>query len=181
MTFIIVEYGENENVIVNPDCSCKHFLDYIRTQCKISPTDVVDLIDENAWASELFTKSPSENVVSMFVPRGVYILASIELYEDNSIKKITPLLQDWEKKYQFLERKLKHWDKKQQKIAEEKAGDVVEIMSQLNTKEIKDGKLNRKKSERTPSASRNGTRRDTKSPDVSSTSKKSKKKKKVST
>ncbi|XP_061177334.1 uncharacterized protein CXorf65 homolog isoform X1 [Saccostrea echinata] len=178
MTFIIVEHGENENLIVNPDCSCKHFLDYIRTKCKISPKDVVDLIDENAWASELFTKNPSENVVSMFAPRGVYILASIELYEDNSIKKITPLLQDWEKKYQFLERKLKHWDKKQQKIAEEKAGDVAEIMSQINSKEIKDGKLNRKKSERTPSAS---NRKDAKSPDVNSTPKKSKKKRKVST
>ncbi|XP_061177335.1 uncharacterized protein LOC133186069 isoform X2 [Saccostrea echinata] len=153
MTFIIVEHGENENLIVNPDCSCKHFLDYIRTKCKISPKDVVDLIDENAWASELFTKNPSENVVSMFAPRGVYILASIE----------------W---------KLKHWDKKQQKIAEEKAGDVAEIMSQINSKEIKDGKLNRKKSERTPSAS---NRKDAKSPDVNSTPKKSKKKRKVST
>lgn len=27
----------------------------------------------------------------------------VEVYEDNAIKKITPLLQDWEKKYQFLE------------------------------------------------------------------------------
>lgn len=26
-----------------------------------------------------------------------------EVYEDSTIKKITPLLQDWEKKYQFLE------------------------------------------------------------------------------
>ena len=43
-----------------------------------SVVDVIDLIDENAWASELFTKSPAENVVSMFTPRGVYILASIE-------------------------------------------------------------------------------------------------------
>ena len=43
-----------------------------------SVVDVIDLSDENAWASELFTKSPAENVVSMFTPRGVYILASIE-------------------------------------------------------------------------------------------------------
>ncbi|XP_078322755.1 uncharacterized protein CXorf65 homolog [Crassostrea virginica] len=175
MTFIILEYGENENLILNPDCACKLFLDYIRDKCKVNPTDVIDLIDENAWASELFTKSPAENVVSMFTPRGVYILASIELYEDSTIKKITPLLQDWEKKYQFLERKLKHWDKKQQKIAEEKT--VPEPLSVVNDKDTKEGKLNRKKSVRIPSAS-NSVRTKSPSPDVTSTPKKAKKKKK---
>lgn len=180
MTFIIVEHGESENLILNPDCTCKLFLDFIREKCKVDPKDVVDLIDENAWASELFTKNPNENVVSLFSPRGVYILASVELYEDNTIKKITPLLQDWEKKYQFLERKLKHWDKKQQKIAEEKT--EAELLQNGAPKENKEGKLSKKKSERGHSAS-GSSRKETKSPlpDATSSPKKTKKKRKVST
>ena len=60
-----------------------------------SVVDVIDLIDENAWASELFTKSPAENVVSMFTARGVYILASIERKLLNNIiayKKILSVM-----------------------------------------------------------------------------------------
>ena len=53
-----------------------------------SVVDVIDLIDENAWASELFTKSPAENVVSMFTPRGVYILASIERKLLNNVRGV---------------------------------------------------------------------------------------------
>ena len=36
--FLLLSIVENENLILNPDCACKLFLDYIRDKCKVNPT-----------------------------------------------------------------------------------------------------------------------------------------------
>ncbi|KAK3092244.1 hypothetical protein FSP39_000226 [Pinctada imbricata] len=143
MSFIKLCHGDNETLLLNIDCSCRLFVDYVRQKCEVSPDMTMDIIDDNAWMAELYSKNLQDSLVSVFKPRGVYILASVELDEEQTVTKITPLLKEWEKKYQFLDRKLKHWDKKQAKAASEAPPPEATPQAPPITK---DGKLNKKKS-----------------------------------
>ena len=118
-------------------------MDYVREKCRVIPTDTVDIIDENGWMAEIFLKEPLENIMSLFNARGTYILAVIELDEEQNVTKITPSLNEWEKKYQFLDRKLKHRDRKQAKMAAEATPPETPATPPVTGKE---GKLNKKRS-----------------------------------
>ncbi|XP_060065405.1 uncharacterized protein CXorf65 homolog [Ylistrum balloti] len=119
--FINVEYGDGKTLLVNPDCNAVVLQDYVRRACGIRPKVVVDLSDEHASLVELFNKPPHENMFDYFMPRSTFVLVQIDKGADGSISKVTPLLTDWEKKYPFMERKLRQRDKKaKQIIAQEK-------------------------------------------------------------
>ncbi|VDI36851.1 Hypothetical predicted protein [Mytilus galloprovincialis] len=117
--YITVEYGDNQSLIVNPDCPTKIFTEYIHKKCNLPKDTMIDLTDENATQFDLFAKDPFESVFLLFKVRHTYLVCTVELYDDMSLKKITPILNDWEKKYPSLERKLRHRDKKAKQAEEE--------------------------------------------------------------
>ncbi|XP_069142008.1 uncharacterized protein CXorf65 homolog [Argopecten irradians] len=119
--FINVEHGDGKNLLVNPDCNAVILQDYIRRACGVKSTVTIDLSDENALLMELFNKPPQENMFDFFMPRSTFVLVQVERGPDGSILKVSPLLTDWEKKYPFMERKLRQRDKKvKQNMATEK-------------------------------------------------------------
>ncbi|XP_033740039.1 uncharacterized protein CXorf65 homolog isoform X2 [Pecten maximus] len=119
--FINVEHGDGKTLLVNPDCNAVILQDYVRRSCGIKSTVTIDFSDENAVLTELFSKPPQENMFDFFMPRSTFVLVQIDRGADGSILKVTPLLTDWEKKYPFLERKLRQRDKKaKQNLAAEK-------------------------------------------------------------
>ncbi|XP_076077207.1 uncharacterized protein CXorf65 homolog [Mytilus galloprovincialis] len=117
--YITVEYGDNQSLIVNPDCPTKIFTEYIHKKCNLPKDTMIDLTDENATQFDLFAKDPFESAFLLFQVRHTYLVCTVELYDDKSLKKITPILNDWEKKYPSLERKLRHRDKKAKQAEEE--------------------------------------------------------------
>ncbi|XP_071137005.1 uncharacterized protein CXorf65 homolog [Mytilus edulis] len=116
--YITVEYGDNQSLIVNPDCPTKIFTEYIHKKCNLPKDTMIDLTDENATQFDLFAKDPFESAFLLFQVRHTYLVCTVELYDDKSLKKITPILNDWEKKYPSLERKLRHRDKKAKQAEE---------------------------------------------------------------
>ncbi|XP_052102945.1 uncharacterized protein LOC127736440 isoform X2 [Mytilus californianus] len=106
--YITVEYGDNQNLLVNPDCPTKIFTEYIHKKCNF-PKDI---------------------------------------HEDKSLKKITPILKDWEKKYPNLERKLRHRDKKAKQGEQEqvRAGSGGRRQSMIRPVSSKKSSVSNKKS-----------------------------------
>ncbi|XP_046573262.1 uncharacterized protein CXorf65 homolog [Haliotis rubra] len=105
--FIRLLYGEQQMIVVNPNCTAKLFIDYIKAICNFDQTAIIDLCDESGNLAYIHTKNKTDNIFSLTVPRAIYIPVLIEKGPDDSIKSILPLLVDWDKTYPSLERKLK--------------------------------------------------------------------------
>ncbi|VDI68635.1 Hypothetical predicted protein [Mytilus galloprovincialis] len=101
----LVSNLDNQSLIVNPDCPTKIFTEYIHKKCNLPKDTMIDLTDENATQFDLFAKDPFESAFLLFQVRHTFLVCTVELYDDKSLKKITPILNDWEKKYPSLERK----------------------------------------------------------------------------
>ncbi|XP_046359562.2 uncharacterized protein CXorf65 homolog [Haliotis rufescens] len=107
--FIRLIYGEQQMILVNPNCTAKLFIDYIKATCSFDDTAIIDLCDESGNLAYIHTKHTTDNVFSLTVPRATYMPVLIEKGADDSMKSIVPLLVDWDKTYPTLDRRLKQY------------------------------------------------------------------------
>lgn len=110
--FIFVRHGDNEDLLVNPNCTIKNLSDYITSKCHLPKDSIIDLTDGNSVMTNMHSKETTEYASQLFKNRNVYLLCTVELNTDKSVKKITPRLQEWEKQYPLLERKIRFSDLK---------------------------------------------------------------------
>ena len=140
--FVTIEWGENKSLVINPDCMAVVFIDCIKKTCGLSKSTIIDLCDETATLFEMYNKDPMENIFDYFLPRSAFLLVSVQRNVDGSVGKITPLMDEYEKKYPFLERKLRARDKraKQATIPEIKSPPNDSKLSLANKKVEKSSK-----------------------------------------
>ncbi|KAL4233324.1 hypothetical protein ACF0H5_008006 [Mactra antiquata] len=106
--FVKLHYGENEQLIVNPNCRQLTLMGYIREKCQYDKKAFIDLLDESGKLAMLHTVDPQDNVSDKFEHRVIYIPVMLEKSAElDTFKTVKPLLEDWEKLYPQIERKIK--------------------------------------------------------------------------
>ncbi|ESO98571.1 hypothetical protein LOTGIDRAFT_239014 [Lottia gigantea] len=113
-------YGDSQCLLLNGNCSCRNFVDYIKAECKFEFEGTLDICDENGTLLHLPNKPTMENLAHLLIPRAIYIPVVLETkrVNDKTVKNFSPLLNDWQKKYPVLEKKLKHQVEKGKRPAE---------------------------------------------------------------
>ncbi|XP_045195440.2 uncharacterized protein CXorf65 homolog [Mercenaria mercenaria] len=107
-TFVTIQYGENEELIINPNCRQQIFMEYLRKKCQYDKRAFIDLLDENGKLALVHLVAPHDNVRECFEDRLIYIPVMLEKIPDSdNYKTVKPQLEDWEKTYPQLERKIK--------------------------------------------------------------------------
>ncbi|KAL5009809.1 hypothetical protein ScPMuIL_012114 [Solemya velum] len=113
--FIKIVYGDKQNMLMNPNCNNRIFMDYLKDKCKYSSKEKLDLCDETGVVMNMESREPRDTLVKLFRHRMTYIPLIVEVKDTENPGKIiyTPLLQDWEKRYPELLRKIKSQGRKQ--------------------------------------------------------------------
>ncbi|XP_021009526.1 uncharacterized protein CXorf65 homolog [Mus caroli] len=98
--FIIIKHGDNQEFLVNSNCSVLLLLHYIRKKMKLRKTDTIDLCDESGTMKLLFlSKTPGDYASKFLTARNIYYVCKVERGApgtriENSYKAIVPLLKN---------------------------------------------------------------------------------------
>ncbi|XP_012887111.1 PREDICTED: uncharacterized protein CXorf65 homolog [Dipodomys ordii] len=96
--FIVIKHGDNQEFLVNTNCSILLLLHYIRTKMGLRKTDTIDLCDESGTLKLLFlSKTPTEYASKFLTVRNTYYVCKVERGApgtriENSYKVVVPLL-----------------------------------------------------------------------------------------
>ncbi|XP_048192572.1 uncharacterized protein CXorf65 homolog [Perognathus longimembris pacificus] len=96
--FIIIKHGDNQEFLVNTNCSILLLLHYIRTKLGLRKTDTIDLCDESGTMKLLFlSKTPTEYASKFLTVRNTYYVCKVERGApgtriENAYKVVVPLL-----------------------------------------------------------------------------------------
>ncbi|XP_038172669.1 uncharacterized protein CXorf65 homolog [Arvicola amphibius] len=98
--FIFIKHGDNQEFLVNTNCSVLLLLHYTRKKLGLRKTDTIDLCDETGTMKLLFlTKTPGDYASKFLTARNTYYVCKVERGApgtriENSYKAVVPLLKN---------------------------------------------------------------------------------------
>ncbi|CAH6782887.1 uncharacterized protein CXorf65 homolog [Phodopus roborovskii] len=98
--FIFIKHGDNQEFLVNTNCSVLLLLHYTRKKMGLRKTDTIDLCDETGTMKLLFlTKTPGDYASKFLTARNTYYVCKVERGApgtriENSYKAVVPLLKN---------------------------------------------------------------------------------------
>ncbi|XP_006981201.1 uncharacterized protein CXorf65 homolog [Peromyscus maniculatus bairdii] len=100
--FIYIKHGDNQEFLVNTNCSVLLLLHYIRKKMGLRKTDTIDLCDETGTMKLLFlSKTPGDYASKFLTARSIYYICKVErgapgrgMRIENSYKAVVPLLKN---------------------------------------------------------------------------------------
>ncbi|XP_075394629.1 uncharacterized protein CXorf65 homolog [Tenrec ecaudatus] len=98
--FIIIKHGDNQQFLVNTNCSVLLLLHYIRHKMGLSKTETIDLCDELGTMKFLFlTKTPGDYASKFLAARNTYYICRVDRGApgtrlENAYKNFVPLLKN---------------------------------------------------------------------------------------
>ncbi|KAM6143253.1 uncharacterized protein CXorf65 homolog [Erethizon dorsatum] len=98
--FIFIKHGDNQEFLVNTNCSVLLLMHYIRSKVGLHKRDIIDLCDESGTLKMFFmTKTPGEYASKFLTVRNTYYVCKVEREApgtriENSYRGIVPLLKN---------------------------------------------------------------------------------------
>uniref|UniRef100_A0A8C4MCE5 Chromosome X open reading frame 65 n=1 Tax=Equus asinus asinus TaxID=83772 RepID=A0A8C4MCE5_EQUAS len=98
--FIFIKHGDNQQFLVNTNCSVLLLLHYIRNKMKLSKKDTIDLCDEEGTMKFFFLlKTPGDYASKFLTVRNTYYVCRVERGPPgtrlgNAYKAFVPLLKN---------------------------------------------------------------------------------------
>ncbi|XP_055461018.1 uncharacterized protein CXorf65 homolog [Psammomys obesus] len=98
--FIFVQHGDNEQFLLNTNCSILLLLHYTKKKMGLRKTDIIDFCDETGTMKLLFlSKTPGDYASKFLTPRNTYYICKVERGApgnkiENPYKAIVPLLKN---------------------------------------------------------------------------------------
>uniref|UniRef100_A0A8D2D3Q5 Chromosome X open reading frame 65 n=1 Tax=Sciurus vulgaris TaxID=55149 RepID=A0A8D2D3Q5_SCIVU len=98
--FIFIKHGDNQQFLVNTNCSVFPLLHYIRSKVGLRKTDTIDLCDESGTMKLLFLmKTPGEYASKFLTARDTYYVCKVERGApgtrlENAYRAFVPLLKN---------------------------------------------------------------------------------------
>ncbi|XP_007957075.1 uncharacterized protein CXorf65 homolog [Orycteropus afer afer] len=98
--FIFIKHGDNQQFLVNTNCSILLLLHYIRRKMRLFKTDTIDLCDETGTMKLLFlVKTPGDYASKFLTPRNTYYVCKVErggpgIRFRNAYRAFVPLLKN---------------------------------------------------------------------------------------
>ncbi|XP_063102114.1 uncharacterized protein CXorf65 homolog isoform X1 [Cavia porcellus] len=98
--FIVIKYGDNQQFLVNTNCSVLLLMHYIRSKVGLHKRDIIDLCDESGTLKMFFmTKIHGEYASKFLTARNTYYVCKVERGApgtriENSYRAIVPLLKN---------------------------------------------------------------------------------------
>ncbi|XP_006903509.1 PREDICTED: uncharacterized protein CXorf65 homolog, partial [Elephantulus edwardii] len=98
--FIVIKYGDNQQFLVNTNCSVLLLLHYTRDKVGLSKTDTIDLCDEMGTMKLLFLmKTPGDYASKFLTARNTYYICRVERGApgtrlENAYRAFVPLLKN---------------------------------------------------------------------------------------
>ncbi|KAL1766981.1 protein model 614, (NCBI) [Sigmodon hispidus] len=98
--FIIIKHGDNQEFLVNTNCSILLLLHYTRQKMGLRKTDTIDLCDETGTMKLLFlSKTPGDYASKVLTARNTYYVCKVERATagtriENAYKAVVPLLKN---------------------------------------------------------------------------------------
>uniref|UniRef100_A0A8C5L4V8 Predicted gene 614 n=1 Tax=Jaculus jaculus TaxID=51337 RepID=A0A8C5L4V8_JACJA len=77
--FIIIKHGDNQEFLVNSNCTIQILLHYVRTKTGLRKTDIIDLCDESGTLKLFFlSKTPGDYACKFLTARNTYYVCKVE-------------------------------------------------------------------------------------------------------
>ncbi|XP_037678854.1 uncharacterized protein CXorf65 homolog [Choloepus didactylus] len=98
--FIYIKHGDNQQFLVNTNCSVLLLLHHTRSKLGLSKTDTIDLCDETGTMKMLFlTKTPGDYASNFLTPRNTYYVCRVDRGPrgtrfENAYRAFVPLLKN---------------------------------------------------------------------------------------
>ncbi|XP_004777270.2 uncharacterized protein CXorf65 homolog isoform X1 [Mustela lutreola] len=98
--FIFIKHGDNQQFLVNTNCSVLLLLHYTRSKVGLPKTDTIDLCDETGTMKLLFlTKTPGDYASKFLTARNTYYICKVERGApgtrlENAYRAFVPLLKN---------------------------------------------------------------------------------------
>nr|XP_004660973.1 uncharacterized protein CXorf65 homolog [Jaculus jaculus] len=100
--FIIIKHGDNQEFLVNSNCTIQILLHYVRTKTGLRKTDIIDLCDESGTLKLFFlSKTPGDYACKFLTARNTYYVCKVErgapgkeIRLEHPYKAIVPLLKN---------------------------------------------------------------------------------------
>ncbi|XP_040486718.1 uncharacterized protein CXorf65 homolog isoform X1 [Ursus maritimus] len=98
--FIFIKHGDDQQFLVNTDCSVLLLLHYTRSKVGLPKTDTIDLCDESGTMKLLFlTKTPGDYASKFLTARNTYYICKVERGApgtrlENAYRAVVPLLKN---------------------------------------------------------------------------------------
>ncbi|XP_051824664.1 uncharacterized protein CXorf65 homolog [Antechinus flavipes] len=98
--FICIKHGDNQQFLVNTNCSILLLLHYIRNKVGLQDTELIDLCDEAGTLKLLFlVKFPGESATKFLQARSAYYVCKVErglpgTRNENAYRAFVPLLKE---------------------------------------------------------------------------------------
>ncbi|XP_050998171.1 uncharacterized protein CXorf65 homolog [Acomys russatus] len=98
--FIFIKHGDNQEFLVNTNCSVLLLLHYIKKKMGLRKTDTIDLCDESGTLKLFFlSKTPGDYASKFLTVRNTYYVCKVERGApgtriENAYKAIVPLLKN---------------------------------------------------------------------------------------
>ncbi|XP_046323052.1 uncharacterized protein CXorf65 homolog isoform X3 [Marmota monax] len=98
--FIFIKHGDNQQFLVNTNCSVFPLLQYTRSKVGLRKTDTIDLCDESGTMKLLFLmKTPGEYASKFLTARDIYYVCKVERGApgtklENAYRAFVPLLKN---------------------------------------------------------------------------------------
>ncbi|XP_012591676.1 uncharacterized protein CXorf65 homolog isoform X2 [Microcebus murinus] len=98
--FIFINHGDNQQFLVNTNCSVRLLLHYIRSKVGLPKRDTIDLCDETGTMKLLFlTKTPGDYASKFLTARSIYYICRVErggpgTRLQNAYRAFVPLLKN---------------------------------------------------------------------------------------
>ncbi|XP_021536106.1 uncharacterized protein CXorf65 homolog [Neomonachus schauinslandi] len=98
--FIFIKHGDNQQFLVNTNCSVLLLLHYTRNKVGLPKTDTIDLCDETGTMKLLFlTRTPGDYASKFLTARNTYYICKVEYGApgtrlENAYRAFVPLLKN---------------------------------------------------------------------------------------
>uniref|UniRef100_A0A8D2H3E9 Chromosome X open reading frame 65 n=1 Tax=Urocitellus parryii TaxID=9999 RepID=A0A8D2H3E9_UROPR len=98
--FIFIKHGDNQQFLVNTNCSVFPLLHYTRSKVGLRKTDTIDLCDESGTMKLLFLmKTPGEYASKFLTARDTYYVCKVERGApgtklENAYRAFVPILKN---------------------------------------------------------------------------------------
>ncbi|XP_012498956.1 PREDICTED: uncharacterized protein CXorf65 homolog [Propithecus coquereli] len=138
--FIFINHGDNQQFLVNTNCSVRLLLHYVRSKVGLTKRDTIDLCDEMGTIKLLFLmKTPGDYASKFLTARSTYYVCKVERGEtgprlQNAYRAFVPLLKNPEPKLiESLHTQCDILERSQLKMLRiQEAKKVIPIQSSLN-------------------------------------------------
>nr|XP_017525849.1 uncharacterized protein CXorf65 homolog [Manis javanica] len=149
--FIFIKHGDNQQFLVNTNCSVLLLLHYIHSKVALPKTDTIDLCDETGTMKMLFLmKTPGDYASKFLTTRSTYYVCKVECGKPgtrlrNVYKAFVPLLKNPEPKLlDALHTQCDSLEKSRVKILRsQEAKKVTSVESSANSKSDGEGPTGR--------------------------------------